>query len=85
MTTKKQKITEAILIETKHLVGEPLTAKQLDTLKQFTEKRLDTHGKHGYMFQTELYYTKQFVSINDIRMLATYVLNSNHIKINQSF
>ena len=80
MKTKKQKITEAILTEAEHLAREPLTAKQLDTLKCFTEKRLDTHGKHGYMFQTVSSYNKQLVPVDDINMIATYVLDNNFIK-----
>ena len=80
MKTKKMKITESVLNEAGHLASEPLTAKQLDTLKCFTKKRLDTHGKHGYMFQISVSYTKQFVPVDDIKRIATYVLDSNHIK-----
>ena len=80
MTTKKQLITEAVLTEAGRLSREPLTGKQLDTLKQFTEKRLDTHGKHGYMFNTVAYYKKQLVSVDNIRAIATYILDNNHVR-----
>ena len=80
MTTKKQRIIEEVLSEAGRLTSEPLTVKQLDTLKKFTDDRLDTHGKHGYMFQAEAYYNKQLLPIDDIKMLAAYVLNSNHIQ-----
>lgn len=83
MTTKKQKIIEAILKDAKRLARETLTAKQLETLKQFIERRLDTHGKNGYMFKTVVSYNKQLVPVDDTRMLAAYVLNNNFIKIDK--
>lgn len=80
MKTKKQQITEAVLNEASRLTSEPLMAKQLDTLKRFIEKRLDTHGRHGYMFQTVAYYKRQLVPVDNIKTIATYVLDSNFIK-----
>jgi len=81
MTTKKEKIIKSVLNEAGRLASDPLTVKQLDTLKKFTEKRLDTHGKHGYMFQVSACYKKQFIAVDNIKTVATYVLNNNHIKI----
>jgi len=83
MKTKKQVLIEAILSEAECLASEPLTIKQLDTLKYFTEKRLDTHGQHGYMFQAEAYYNKQLVPVYNINMIATYILNNNFIQVSK--
>lgn len=83
MKTKKQKITEAILEDAKILARETLTVNQLETLKQFIERRLDTHGRYGYMFQTVSSYHKQLAPVDDTRMLAVYVLNNNFIKISK--
>jgi len=80
MKTKKQQITKAVLNEAGRLASEPLTAKQLDTLREFTEERLDTHGKYGYMFQTVAYYKRQLVPVGDIKGIATYILENNFIK-----
>ena len=83
MKTKKQVLVETILSEAECLASEPLTIKQLDTLTSFTEKRLDTHGKQGYMFQAEVYYNKQLVPVYNINMIATYVLNNNFIQVSK--
>ena len=79
--TKKQLITENIISTAKELAREPLTAKQVETLNKFIARRLDTHGRHGYMFQVSIDYKKQLISPNLVEELAAYTLQSNHIKI----
>ena len=83
MTTKKQKILNAILDETKQIAKDHLTVKQLEGLKKYTESRLDTHGRYGYMFSKVVDYKRQLVSINDIESIAIYILDSNFIKISK--
>lgn len=80
MKTKKQKIIDSVLNEAKRLSREPLTAKQQNALKTFIEKRLDIHGKYGYMFQIAAFYKKQLIAVDDIKRIATYTLDNNHIK-----
>lgn len=80
MTTKKEKIIKSVLNEAGRLASDPLMVKQLETLKNFIGKRLDTHGKYGYMFQVSACYKKQFIAVDNIETIATYVLNNNHIK-----
>ena len=83
MATKKQKILNAIIDETKQIAKDPITTKQLKMLKRFTESRLDTHGRYGYMFSEVVDYKKQLVPVSDIGSIAIYILDSNFIKISK--
>ena len=79
--TKKQLIINSIINTAKDLARDPLTVKQVNTLTEFIARRLDTHGRHGYMFQVSIDYKKQLISPNLVEELAAYTLQSNHIKI----
>ena len=77
---KKQAITDRVLGEVQSLAKEPLTIKNLKVLQTFILCRLDTHGRYGYLFQTEEDYHKRFISCDQVDRIAGYVLECNHVK-----
>ena len=81
--TKKDSLTNIILDECNSLANDEITKKDKTMLSDFIKKRLQLHGRNGYLFQSSNWYKKEYIPTNDdlsIQRIGFYVLDSNHIK-----
>lgn len=77
--TKKDLLINTIIEKCNTLVESEITEKDGPILRNFIEKRLQLHGRNGYMFHD---YNEIIPTSNDlsIQRIGFSVLASNHIK-----
>ena len=81
--TKKDSLTNVIIERCKTLTSVKITKKDEAMLSDFIKKRLQLHGRNGYLVQSSNWYKKEYIPTNDdlsIQRISFYVLDSNHIK-----
>ena len=81
--TKKDLLTNIIIEKCKTLASIDITKKDEVMLSDFIKKRLQLHGRNGYLFQSSNWYKKEYIPTSDdlsIQRIGFYVLASNHIK-----
>ena len=77
--TKRELLTNIILDRCNSLTNDEITKKDIDVLSDFIKKRLQLHGRNGYMFHD----TDEIIPTNhdlSIQRIGFSVLASNHIK-----
>lgn len=80
--TKKDLLTNSIIEKCKTLASVGITKKEEASLSDFIKKRLQLHGRNGYMFHVSNNYMREYMSTDDdlsIQRIGFYVLKSNHI------
>lgn len=79
--TKKALLIDGILKACESVTKEPITEKEKESLKEFTENRLHLHGRSGYLFYTVQFYQRVYIHTNfggALELIAEYVLKCNH-------
>ncbi|AHL18644.1 hypothetical protein LP114_056 [Listeria phage LP-114] len=82
--TKKEMLMDSILSTCDGLARESISKKERETLHEFVERRLQLHGRSGYLFHTVQYYKRVYIRTDFggcLDVIAEYVLKSNHLKI----